>query len=128
MGMLIGMIISILLARELGKTERGIYALTILLPELLVTLLNLGIGPATVYFIGKENIFQNRLSVRISVWLFGYLSSAFGRFHPGFVNWEFIISRVPRPYLLMGLFIIPISLMTTYLVSIFHGSGFPRLI
>ena len=45
---------SIVIARVLGPKGQGIYALAVLLPTLLIAFTNIGIGPATVYHIGKK--------------------------------------------------------------------------
>ena len=50
---LLGLAISILLARGLGKENRGIFALALLLPNMLYTFMRLGIGAATVYYVGR---------------------------------------------------------------------------
>jgi len=52
--LVIGVIISILLARMLGPDGRGIYALAILIPSLAFIFTNLGINSSTVYFLGRK--------------------------------------------------------------------------
>lgn len=52
---------SVIIARGLGVEGQGLYAIITLLPTLLVTFLNLGIGPATVYYIGKEKYTRNQI-------------------------------------------------------------------
>lgn len=50
----------VLIARELGPEGNGFYAMAILIPTLLANFLNLGVGPATVYYVsrGEFNVYQ----------------------------------------------------------------------
>ena len=50
----LGIGISVIISRSLGPYGKGIYSLVILLPGLLITFLNFGIGPASIYYIGKK--------------------------------------------------------------------------
>ncbi len=50
----IGIATSIILARVLGPEGRGIYALALLLPSLVVTLGNLGIASGTTFFVARR--------------------------------------------------------------------------
>ena len=52
---LLGLITVILLARLLGPGGNGIYQMVFLLPTMIVTLSNLGIGPATVYYVARKD-------------------------------------------------------------------------
>ena len=45
---------SVVIARALGPDGTGIYTLAILFPLLILTLTNLGIGPATVYYVAQN--------------------------------------------------------------------------
>lgn len=53
LNLVIGVGTSIILARVLGPQGKGIYTLAMLLPSLIVTFGNLGIGPATVYHVAR---------------------------------------------------------------------------
>lgn len=52
----IGLATNIVLARTLGADGYGLYALAILLPTMLATLMELGVGPATVYYVGSGQL------------------------------------------------------------------------
>ena len=52
--MVLGFASTIIIARVLGPEKQGIYTLVVLLPNMLVTFLNVGIGPASVYYVGKQ--------------------------------------------------------------------------
>ncbi|TDQ38682.1 flippase [Aureibacillus halotolerans] len=51
-----GLLTTVLIARELGPSGQGAYALAILLPTLLMTFMNLGVGQSSVYYIGQKQI------------------------------------------------------------------------
>ena len=67
------MAISILLARALGKEDRGIYTRGILLPQMLISFLNLGIGPATAFYVSRKDIEFHR-AVRENIGLTFWIS------------------------------------------------------
>ena len=48
------MLSAMIIARVLGVEGQGRYALVILLPNVLYTVFNMGVAPATVYYIGKK--------------------------------------------------------------------------
>lgn len=52
----LGLALSILLARSLGPEGNGLYALALLLPTTLAQLLNLGVAPANVYYVGRGDV------------------------------------------------------------------------
>ena len=55
LGIIIGLLSAMIIARVLGVEGQGKYALVILLPNVLYTVFNMGVAPATVYYIGKKN-------------------------------------------------------------------------
>jgi O-antigen/teichoic acid export membrane protein len=59
----LGIVLAVFLARTLGPEGNGRYAVAILLPTTLASLLNLGVGPANVYFVGRGEV-----SVRTALW------------------------------------------------------------
>ena len=60
LGIIIGMLSAMIIARVLGVEGQGKYALVILLPNVLYTVFNMGVAPATVFYIGKKRIFVRR--------------------------------------------------------------------
>lgn len=112
----------VLIARQLGAEGNGHYAMALLLPTLLVNFLNLGVAPATVYYVGRseftawqaarENL---RLGVAITT-----VGVAFAL--PVLLVWgESLFPDVPQHLLLAGLAAFPVSLLLAYLNSIFQG-------
>ncbi len=53
-GLTLALLSSIVMARALGPEGMGVYTLAILFPLLIITFTNLGIGPATVYYVAQE--------------------------------------------------------------------------
>src|ERR1700692_1010516 len=54
LGVLLGLLVSVIIARVLGPNGNGIYTKITLLPTTLETLLNLGVISAGVYFVGQK--------------------------------------------------------------------------
>ncbi len=117
-----GLGISVLLARGLGTEARGIYTLVVLLPELLVTFLNLGIGAATVYIVGKgqHDLAQVvRQNTSLAIWI--SLASVAAGILCISIAGDRIFPDVPRIYLFASLVLVPISMITAYLSVILQG-------
>lgn len=114
---------SIVLARVLGAEGRGIYALATLLPSLIVTLGNLGIGPATVYYVAKnefrrQEILGNNVLLSIGIGGIGILAGVivvlFFR--------EAIFPGVSPFYLLFALALVPGEMFFSYVNYILLGT------
>jgi len=115
--------ISVTIARILGPEGKGIYSLAILLPALIVTFTNIGIGPATVYYISKgqysrKEVFGSNLILSLLISAF---SVAIG-FVIIFFFKDLIFSGVSRFYLLLTLALIPITLFFQYANSLLLGA------
>ena len=52
--LIFSLVTTIIVARVLGPQGKGVYSLAILLPSLLITFTNIGIGQASVFYIGKK--------------------------------------------------------------------------
>lgn len=119
---IIGLIVSILLARGLGKENQGILTITLLLPELLIALFNLGIGPATIYYISRgqwspQHALQG--NTVFAIWI-SLISIVIG---VGliYIGNDYFFTSIPKSLLLISLFTIPISLLLAYLNTIFNA-------
>ncbi|HEY1421382.1 MAG TPA: oligosaccharide flippase family protein, partial [Candidatus Dormibacteraeota bacterium] len=55
------LVTNIILARALGPEGRGVYAVAVLIPAILSLLIQLGIGPANVYYYSKGLIALDEL-------------------------------------------------------------------
>ena len=72
LGIIIGLLSTMIIARVLGVEGQGKYALVILLPNILYTIFNMGVAPATVYYIGKNefslaDVFRTNLLLAIGL-------------------------------------------------------------
>jgi O-antigen/teichoic acid export membrane protein len=118
----IGLIVSILLARGLGKQDWGILTITLLLPEILITLLNLGIGPATIYYVSRGQWSPQRaLGGNLALALWTSLTSIIIGMGLIFLGGDFIFPQIPKSLLAISLIYIPISFLVAYLNTIYHG-------
>nr|WP_301898537.1 flippase [Pseudidiomarina sp. 1ASP75-14] len=112
----------VLIARELGPEGNGFYAMAILLPTLLATFLNLGVGPATVYFVSRGELsVRHALAGNLNIALVisvvgigaGLVTIAFWR--------ESIFPGVPKALLYLGLISFPLTLLVAYVNTILQG-------
>lgn len=121
----LGFVASIILARVLGPGGKGIYALIVLVPALMLKLGSLGIEAANVYFTGSKqygikDIVSNSLfsSILLSSIL---ISLFFGVFHLDIFQ-NFLGSNQINPfYLWLVVLTVPFSLLSGFLISIFLG-------
>ncbi|PIZ56649.1 hypothetical protein COY23_02805 [bacterium (Candidatus Torokbacteria) CG_4_10_14_0_2_um_filter_35_8] len=111
----LGAMAGVILARVLGVEGKGAYALVLLVPKMAVTLGNLGIRGANIYFLGKKekeerNIIANSLFLAFIIGLF-IIFIIFIIFSPLRENF---FSGVPQNYLYFGIFSIPFLLLSSY--------------
>ncbi|MBZ0280222.1 MAG: flippase [Anaerolineae bacterium] len=118
----LGLATSVLLARGLGAEDRGIYAVAILLPTLLVTLLNGGVGSSLVYYVARA---EYSLAMAIQAgFLFAFVSSLLGiavGLFMTFVARAILFPGVSVDLMLLSLAIVPIVLHRDNFVAIFQG-------
>lgn len=112
----------VLIARVYGPEGNGTYALALLLPTMLASFLNLGVAPANVYFLGSNQVTVRQL-LRANAAIFlclGTLGSVFGA---GLLTWYApdIFPGIRLLILWSSLAIFPISLLNSYLHSVFQG-------
>jgi O-antigen/teichoic acid export membrane protein len=58
---ILSLVAGVILARALGPTGRGIYALALLVPSVLVLLANLGVGNALIYYLARRTYDTERM-------------------------------------------------------------------
>lgn len=112
----------VLIARELGPEGNGFYAMAILLPTLMANLLNLGVGPATVYYVSRREF--SLWQVLAGNLRLAYAVSAMGVAGALPVVWfwgERLFPGVPRELLYLGLLSFPLTLTSAYLNTILQG-------
>lgn len=123
LGLLIGAGTSVILARVLGPEGRGIYALAALLPSLIVTFGNLGIGPATVYYVARGEFRRQEIlgtNVLLSVGV-GGVGALAGLVVALFFR-ETVFPGVPPGYLLLALVLVPLEVFFSYVTYVLLGA------
>jgi len=122
----LGFVASIILARVLGPSGKGIYALIVLIPALMLKLGSLGIEAANVYFTGSKqyeikDIISNSLLCGIllsSILIFLF----FGVFHLDIFQNYLASNQINPFYLWIVVLTVPLSLLSGFLISIFLGA------
>ena len=117
-----GVLISVVLARVLGPEGRGIYALVMLLPSLIVIFSSLGIEAATVYYVARkkfyiQEVLGNNVLLSISI---GSIGVIIGLIIIVFFR-EQIFPRVDSVYLFISLLFIPLQIFSLYIKYILLG-------
>jgi O-antigen/teichoic acid export membrane protein len=116
------LLLVVMIARTLGPEGNGLYALAVLVPTMMSTFLNLGVGPATVYYVGRSEagarqaLIENR---RLALWIGGIATLVavpvilvFGpSFFPG----------VPVYLMLIALVAFPVTLLLSFWNTILQG-------
>jgi O-antigen/teichoic acid export membrane protein len=122
LSIIIVLVTMIIIARYLGPKGQGSYSLIILLPKILVTFLNLGIGPSSVYYIGKKEIDLNSLFKTniVSSLVLSAAAYLIGLFVVLFFS-DQLFSSISPMILLAILLILPILFMNQLLQVIFQG-------
>jgi O-antigen/teichoic acid export membrane protein len=117
------MVSSVLIARILGLEGNGLFAIAIWVPEVVFSLLNLGLGPAIVYYGGKPDISIGKLTRYITglSLLFGGSSAAIiSLFLLG--THDKVFPNVPLALLLIASTVgIPIVFFYRYTIALFQA-------
>jgi len=119
---LVQLITIICIARYLGPEGNGLYAMVILLPSMLTTFLNLGIGPATVFFVSRGAIsatqaIRENFILACIIATFGVVIAL-----PILLLWgEKIFTGVLLNLLIIGLLSFPFSLLKSFWMTVLQG-------
>lgn len=111
-----------LIARVYGAEVNGAYTVALLLPTMLASLLNLGIGPANVYYLGSRQVapcvaWRSTLKLYSDISIVGSIIGAVvllfyaRQWFPG----------VPELLLWFALSIFPVALLLSFVSSMFQG-------
>ncbi len=122
----IGFATSIILARVLGPEGKGIYALIVLIPALMLKLGSFGIEAANIYFTGSKRYKINDIasnSLLGSILLSSILIFLFfGVFHLDIFQNYLASNQINPFYLWLVVLTVPFSLFSGFLISIFLGA------
>jgi O-antigen/teichoic acid export membrane protein len=120
---LLGLVGSIILARWLGPSQRGIFAAIILIPTILQYFVNFGFSSATIYFTAQPN--SNKNTIWSNLILIGFIQSIIG-----LIIGSFIINYYLQKYGLeivnlghLYLFTVPLGLFGMYATYILQGAS-----
>lgn len=112
-------IISVILTRLLGPEGRGIITAIFIIPNLVVSLADLGVRQATAFFVGRKLYsVEDILSSNLFIWLITSILSM------GLVLVYFKINYVDEygwVLVIIALLTIPIRILITYLTGIIQG-------
>lgn len=114
--------IILIISRQLGPEGVGSFALALLFPTLMAGLLNLGIGSSNVYFIASGQVSEKEawtVSRNIAIFM-GFLGCGIGAIIIQFFNAR-IFPEINPQYLWIALGVLPISLMSGMITSLFQG-------
>lgn len=119
----VGIGTSIIIARALGPEGKGITYLAALVPGLIVAIVNLGVGPATMAVVAKgryhvQEIAGNNVLLAGSIGSFGLLSG----FAVIALFYDNVLAGVGTNYLLIALSLIPMQVLASYLHGVLLGS------
>lgn len=116
------LLFTMLLARYLGKENYGFYALALMLPQLLMKVLNMGMGPSLVYYLARDEIsfamgFRRILSATLWLTIIGLILENVVIHFFG----EKILPGVPSEVLFVAAFLFPILLLQELLPNLLLG-------
>lgn len=117
-GLGLALLSSVIIARALGPDGIGVYTLVTLFPLLILTFANLGLGPATVYYVAQDKyslreVFGNSIVMSSII---GVVASLLGLVLVVlFRGW--IFPDVPRSYLVLALILVPANLFSQQYVN-----------
>lgn len=122
----LGLAISIILARSLGPTSRGIYALIVLVPKLMFKFGSLGIEAANIYFTGSKryeikDIVSNSLLCSV-LFGFGLILLFFGISHLDIFKDFLNDNQINSFYLWIVVLTVPFYLLFIFFRNILLGN------
>jgi O-antigen/teichoic acid export membrane protein len=115
LGLVLALLASVVIARALGPEGTGVYTLATLFPVLVLVFINLGIGPATVYYVAQDKYPLPEVvgtNVFLSV-LVGAGASLLGLVVAIFLH-GYLFPTVALSYLLLSLLLIPVYLFSQH--------------
>lgn len=120
---ILGLVGSIILARWLGPSQRGVFAAIILIPTILQYFVNFGLSSATLYFTAQPD--SNKNTIWNTLILMGFIQSIIG-----ILTGYFIINLYLQKYDLkiinlghLYLFTIPLGIFGMYATYILQGAS-----
>lgn len=117
---LAGLGLAILIARALGPSGNGLYAVAVLVPTTLATLLQLGVGPGTIYHVGRGVVGPlHARATLLHVW--GWVSTVGLAVAAGVAFAVPVTEVVPAKLLWPGLLFFPVVLLQLLLANLLQA-------
>lgn len=115
LGLALALLASVVIARALGPEGTGVYTLATLFPVLVLVFTNLGVGPATVYYVAQDKyplpeVLGTNVILTILV---GAAASVIGLVVAVFLH-DLLFPTVALSYLLLALLLIPVNLFSQH--------------
>lgn len=119
---ILGLVTTIIIARSLGAEGQGVFTLITLLPTMLVTFMNFGIGPATVFYTGREKYSINVIvSTNIILGLVISILALVVGVSASFLFKDTFFAGVPTTSLLSILLVLPFLFFNSFLQAVYQG-------
>lgn len=119
---LMQLLVVVIIARELGPEGNGFYAMAVLVPTLLANFLNFGIGPATVYYLGRRDfdvaqVVRGNIKLALIIGCGGVVVAL-----PPLIVWgDFMFPAIPKTMLVLGVACFPVILLIALLSAVLQG-------
>jgi O-antigen/teichoic acid export membrane protein len=113
---------TVLLARNLGKDNYGAYALALMLPQLLMKILNLGLGSSVVYFLARKELsIKNAIFKVVQLSAFTTVLALLADAIIIFLFGDTFFQNVPTNALILASVLFPVLILQELLPNIFLG-------
>ena len=122
LNIIVRLVLSIILARELGAQGRGEYALALLIPGLFLIFTSLGIGEATSSLLGKEKYPKERIIGNLNFYILAVSIISFLLYY-GFSSLilKAVKNNISVQLYQISYFILPVTLMWGAYASVLLG-------
>ncbi len=124
---ILGLVGSIILARWLGPSQRGIFTAIILIPNILQYFVNFGLSSATVYFTAITDTDKNK--IWSSIFMIGFIQSVIGLIF-GWGIIDFYLPKFSSNSVQLGhlyLFTLPLGLFGMYATYMLQGASYFKI-
>ncbi len=121
----VGILSSIILARVLGPSERGVYALIFLFPAIFSMIGSFGVGTSNTYFTGSRKYKINDIVSNSLIFAFGMsfivILFFWGATETKIFQQYLLSNKIPLNYLWWAVLLLPILLLSNFLKQIILG-------
>jgi O-antigen/teichoic acid export membrane protein len=124
---ILGLVGSIILARWLGPSQRGIFAAIILIPNVLQYFINFGLSSATIYFTAISG--NDKHKIWSSIFIIGFIQSVLGLIF-GWAIIDFYLPKFSSNSVHLGhlyLCTLPLGLFGMYATYLLQGASYFKI-